>query len=129
MSAWSGEIDRLVQKAKVEGGLVVQLGSTETLASGLGSRVLVHGLDTDSGRIASTRKAIMAKGLYGPLSVTTYDGKTLPYAENMVNLLIVNNASQVSHDEMMLDEVGLLGCARVERLLLLGATPVLHTWF
>ncbi len=73
------------------GGLIVCIGcDNPELLGKLGSNdsCLVHALDTDSERIAGARAVLREKKLYGKISVDTWNGKHLPYVDNLVNLLI-----------------------------------------
>ena len=76
-------------------GLVVQLGADDvTLAASLsrsGSH-LVEVLDTDAGRISDAQSSIRKNGFYGLASAEQVsDFKRLPYAESLVNVLIVQS--------------------------------------
>jgi len=62
---------------------------------------LVHVLDVDAVKVAKARKLIQSKRLYGPVSVDTFDGKNLPYADNLINLLIDESGKwQVAREEI-----------------------------
>ncbi len=67
----------------------------------LGDGYLVHGLDTNAANVAKARAALRSKGLYGPVSVAQYDGKTLPYADNIVNLIVADTLGDVPEAEAM----------------------------
>ncbi|MHC4540722.1 MAG: hypothetical protein ACYS74_13215, partial [Planctomycetota bacterium] len=76
----------------VNGGLVVCIGCDDPqLLVGIGraGRWLVHGLDTDVEKVEAARKFIQSKGMYGKVAVDVFDGKSLPYVGNLVNLLVV----------------------------------------
>jgi outer membrane protein assembly factor BamB len=62
---------------------------------------LVHGLDVDAAKVAKARKYIDSKRLYGPVSVDTFDGKNLPYADNLVNLVVAGELGNISKEEAM----------------------------
>lgn len=88
----------------VKGGLIVHLGCGDgrlTAALYANERYLVHGLDTDDADIAQARKHIRSQGRYGPVSVARYDGRRLPYGDNMVNLLVADSLGNVSRQEAM----------------------------
>jgi len=89
----------------VTGGLVVHVGCGDgalTAALRAGDGYLVQGLDTSAGNVAKARKTLSAKGLYGKVTARTFDGKTLPYRANMVNLVVVSDAeSRVPKAEIM----------------------------
>ncbi|MFO7903605.1 MAG: PQQ-binding-like beta-propeller repeat protein [Planctomycetota bacterium] len=95
--------ESIYRDTAVTGGLVVHLGCgtgeyTTTLR--VNKRYLVHGLDTDAKQINAARERIYSQGLAGPVSVSVFDGKRLPYAKNTVNLLIVEKLGKVTEDEV-----------------------------
>jgi len=92
------------QAATKVSGLVVHLGCGDgrLTASLLSEKVsIVHGLDGSAADIAKAREHIQDKGLYGKISVEQWDESFLPYVDNMVNLLVVEDAAGVSEDEQM----------------------------
>jgi outer membrane protein assembly factor BamB len=94
----------ILQAAGVPGGLIVHLGCGDgrlTAALGADRQYLVHGLDGDPDAVAKTRAHLQQLGLYGRVSVDTLDGPTLPYANNLVNLLLVEDAGLVSMAECL----------------------------
>jgi predicted RNA methylase len=85
---------RILDAGGVKGGLVVHLGcgdGTLTAALHAGDSYLVHGLDTDPAAVAKARETIAVKGLYGKVSVDVFDGKRLPYVDNLVNLVVAED--------------------------------------
>ncbi len=88
----------------VKGGLIVHLGcggGALTAALGTGDTYLVHGLDTDAKAVAKARAYIRSRGLYGRVSADTFDGKRLPYAENLANLVVADDLGAVTEAEAM----------------------------
>jgi len=88
----------------IKGGLIVHVGCGDgQLAASLGASdgYLVHGIDVDARKVKAARRHIQSLGLYGRVSVDTFDGKQLPYADNLVNLLVAENLSDVPMDEVM----------------------------
>jgi outer membrane protein assembly factor BamB len=86
--------EQILSTSGVKGGLVVVIGCKDpALLTALRSSesYIIHGLDVDRKRVDAARKHIMTKGCYGKVSADVWDGKQLPYADNIVNLLI--NAS------------------------------------
>ncbi len=86
-----------------EGGLVVHLGCGDgklTAALCAGDSYLVHGLDTDAEQVAEAREYIRSLGLYGKVSVDTFDGQRLPYVDNLVNLVVASGECQVASEEI-----------------------------
>ncbi len=94
----------LLALSGVRGGLVVHLGcgGGEVIA-GLcaGDGFVVHGLDADAVNVAAARKHIKSLGLYGRVSVRRWDEATLPYIDNMVNLVVCEDAGKVPAGEIM----------------------------
>jgi len=89
--------------AGVSGGVAVHLGCGDGKSTaGLHSddRLLVCGLDTDGGNIAKARKHIDSLGLYGKVTAETYDGKNMPYGDNIVNLIVIESAANVTGKEI-----------------------------
>ncbi len=93
----------LLTKAGVTGGLIVQLGCGDgalTAALHRGSAYVVQGLDTDKQRVQTVRESVRAKGKLGPVSIDWWDGQHLPYTDNLVNLIIVNEPAHVAQTEL-----------------------------
>jgi len=87
----------------VQGGLVVHLGCgdgkrTASLLNGDG--FLVQGLDANGENVAAARRHIRSLGHYGRISIDAFDGKRLPYADDIVNLMLVESGLQVSTEEI-----------------------------
>lgn len=95
----------VVEDSGIKGGIIVQVGCDEgknLVTYRQKGPFLVHGLDADVKILARTRVKLQAEGLYGPISVAEYNGKHLPYAENVVNLLIVKESPcSVSEKEIL----------------------------
>jgi outer membrane protein assembly factor BamB len=95
---------KILDATGVKGGLIVDLGCGDgrlTAALDVNDRYLVHGLDTNPNAVAAARRYIQKLGLYGKVSVETLESRDLPYADNLVNLLVVENLSGVSKEECM----------------------------
>jgi len=96
--------DTVLERAGVKGGLIVHVGcdSPATLAElRAGDQYVVHGLDTDAANVAAARAMLRTKGVYGATSVDQWDGRNLPYADNLVNLVIVPAGAAVKTEEIM----------------------------
>jgi len=90
--------------ADYTGGLIVHLGCGDgrlTAALHAGDGSVVHGLESDAVRAAAAREHIRELGLYGQVSVDVLDGTRLPYADNLVNLLVVSRPLSVSRGEIL----------------------------
>jgi len=95
---------RILDACGVKGGLVVHLGCGDgrlTAELRANDSYLVHGLDTDAKSVANAREFIQSKGLYGKVSVDTFDGKHLPYADNLVNLLVAEDLGGVTMEDVL----------------------------
>jgi len=96
--------DDILQATGVKGGLVVHLGCGDgklTAALRANDSFLVHGLDVDAASVESARKHVRSLGLYGKVSIDTFDGTRLPYAENLVKLLVAEDLGGVDMSEVM----------------------------
>ncbi len=88
----------------VKGGLIVHLGcGNGTLTAQLrsGEQYFVHGLDTNAAEVASARDNLIRQGIYGPVSADQWDGEHLPYADNLVNLIIAEEPENLSEAELL----------------------------
>ena len=95
---------QILDTCGVRGGLVVHLGcggGTLTAALRADDRYLVHGLDTGPGQVEEARAHIKSLGLYGTVSVDCLDGRRLPYADNLVNLVVAEDIGDVPMNEVM----------------------------
>jgi len=95
--------DEILQQSGVKGGLVVHLGCGDgelTAALRAGDGFLVKGLDTNVENIERARRHIRAHGLYGPVSVDVFDGRSLPLIDNLVNLLVADDLGDVPMAEV-----------------------------
>ena len=83
-----------LEDSGVKGGLIVVVGCDDAkLIAELGAsdKFLVQALDTDKQKVSKLRDALSGSDSYGRISAAVFDGKTLPYADNLVNLLIARN--------------------------------------
>ncbi len=75
----------------VQGYYLVHLGCGDgelTTALRANDSYVVHGLDKNAENVAQARKHVRSSGLYGPVSVEQCNGKSLPYASNLINLVV-----------------------------------------
>jgi outer membrane protein assembly factor BamB len=88
----------------LQGGFVVHVdcGSGE-LAGVLGrqQQYQVHGLVTEESQLAAARAHIRSTGRYGPVAIDQLHDGRLPYIDNMVNLLIIEEGDQLLAGEPM----------------------------
>ncbi|MHC4175448.1 MAG: outer membrane protein assembly factor BamB family protein, partial [Planctomycetota bacterium] len=98
---WAREI---LDTTGVQGGIVVHLGCGDgklTAALRASDRYTVHGLEADPAKVAEARSYIQAQGLYGPVSVEQYSGSVLPYTDNLINLVVVQDAGNIPWSKVM----------------------------
>jgi outer membrane protein assembly factor BamB len=96
--------EELLKMSGIKGGLIVHLGCSngqQTARLRAGDQYFVHGLDRDPANVAAARDYIQERGIYGPVSVDRWDGRDLPYADNLVNLVIVEESGSVSEAELL----------------------------
>ena len=102
----------ILDAAGVKGGLVVHVGcgdgkltaalcAGEGPSAGLRTGYLVQGLDADAANVEKARKHIRGLGVYGQVSADVCRGARLPYADNLVNLVVAENLGRVPMAEVM----------------------------
>ena len=94
----------IVLSSGVQGGLIVHLGCGDGQLTGslrIGDAFLVHGLDVDPTTVDQARTHIGSLTREGQVSADVFDGRHLPYADNLVNLILVSDAHDVSRDELL----------------------------
>ena len=103
-SARAQGVADLLRQAPATAGLLVHAGcgdGSELASLRLGEATLVHGLERDPAKLAVARERLLAAGLNGPVSVDLWDGVNLPYADNLVNRLILDDDTAVAQDEIL----------------------------
>ena len=96
--------DDVLKTSGLQGGLIVHLGCGDgkrTAALRAGDAFVVHGLDTDPTAVARARQHIQSLGLSGTVSADVFDGRHLPYVDNLVNLLVADDLGNVTQTEVM----------------------------
>jgi outer membrane protein assembly factor BamB len=96
--------DSVLERCGIQGGLIVHLGcgdGTFTTTLRAGKAFLVHGLDTDPAHVDKARRHVRTLGLYGPVSIDRFDGRSLPHVDNLANLVVASDLGQVPMDEVM----------------------------
>ena len=88
----------------VQGGLVVHVGCGDgklTAALRASESYLVHGLDAEAANIRKAREHAGKLGLGGKVSFEQWTRKTLPYADNLVKLLVAEDLGDAPMAEVM----------------------------
>lgn len=94
LSASAEKVNTFLKKSNIQGGFIVYAGCGDgTLVAELGKKkqYAIQGLENDQQQVEKARQTISATGNYGRLSIKLWRGKKLPYAENLVNLLIIDD--------------------------------------
>ncbi len=95
---------QILDATGIKGGLIVHLGCGDgklTAALHAGEGYTVHGLEADPAKAAKARSYIQSRDIYGPVSVEQFSGSVLPYADNLINLIVVQDAGKVPINEVM----------------------------
>lgn len=94
----------ILQEAGIEGGFVVHLHCDEaqlTAQIGQGDRYHVQGLCTDPKQVQAARGRLRKEGVYGQVTVGHFEGKNLPYQDDLVNLVVAERLGEVPRREVM----------------------------
>jgi len=103
-AAVAGVADDVLRLSGVKGGLVVHIGCGEgELTSALRHThaFLVHGLDRDATKVAAARRRMVEHGLHGEVTVEHWTKRTLPFNDNLVNLIVIEDAGEIPTTEVM----------------------------
>jgi outer membrane protein assembly factor BamB len=88
------QVNSFLEESNIKGGFVVHAGCGDgalTAALGNNKQYVIQGLEKDEKQIEKARHTVLATGNYGRVSVKHWQGNKLPYAENLVNLLIIDD--------------------------------------
>jgi len=94
---------RILAETGVQGGLIVHVGCGDgalTVALRAGDGFLVHGLDTDAGNVQQARVRVDELKLHGKVTADTFDGRALPFIDNVVNLIVAESLGGVPMAEV-----------------------------
>ncbi len=95
---------RLIGESGVKAGFFVHLGLEDGMfiqSLRQNDATQVHGLVRDASKIPTIREQLQSNGVYGDVSVDSFSGDTLPYVDNLVNLIVVEELGNVSVDEVL----------------------------
>jgi len=95
---------QILEATGVDGGLIVHLGCGHgrlTAELCAGPSYLVHGLDAYAENVHEARRYVQTLGLCGQVSIDRLDGTRLPYVDNLVNLVVAEDAGAVPTDELL----------------------------
>lgn len=98
------EAAKIFQESGFSGGFVVHLGATDgnlTAALKKNNGTQVQALVLSAAEADAMRRVIAGKTQYGEVAVDIYGGKELPYIDNLVNLIVLEDRGQVPDSELM----------------------------
>tara|TARA_B100000676_G_scaffold63020_1_gene62391 strand:+ start:2814 stop:6668 length:3855 start_codon:yes stop_codon:yes gene_type:complete len=98
------EAASIPESLNVQGGFIVHLGcgdGEQTLNLRPNESYQVHGLDKDPENVSLARAKVREAGVYGPVSIDRLAGQTLPYIDDMVNLVVVEKLGEIPMSEVM----------------------------
>jgi len=93
----------ILEATGIRGGLVVHLGCGDgqlTAALHADHRYVVQGLDPVEQNVQEANRHIASLGLQGAVSVKHWPHDFLPYADNLVNLVVSEDLDRISMDEI-----------------------------
>ncbi len=95
----------ILAESGIRGGLTVCVGCRDGALCadlGAGKGRLVQGLDRRADVVDKARRHVQSKGLYGRVSIDRWTtAPRLPYADNLVNLLVIAKGETVPQDEVL----------------------------
>ena len=101
---FAADVAQILNETGIKGGIIVHIGCDDPgrLAElGAGTACVVHGLDTDAVKVAKARAFLSARRVHGPVSASVYNGKKLPYIDNLVNLVIADELGPLTREEVL----------------------------
>lgn len=87
-----------------DGGIIVHVGcgdGTNTLRLCQADTWVVRGLDRDADKVRAARKRIVEAGRYGPVSAAVWDGDVLPFVDNSIDVILLDNGEQVAVEQCL----------------------------
>ncbi|MFO0922135.1 MAG: PQQ-binding-like beta-propeller repeat protein [Pirellulales bacterium] len=98
------DVQKIAETSGVQGGFVVHVGIQDgklTQALKRNASFQVQGLDRDAKTVAQVRERLVREGVYGDIAVERWIGNELPYIDNLVNLMVIDDSQEVSKVEVM----------------------------
>ena len=95
---------QIVQASRAPGGVISVVGATDArlaLALARQGSFVVHCLCPNSATCDTVRKEIRANGRYGTVSAMVLEAATLPYANNLVNLVVALKPGKIPVSELL----------------------------
>ena len=85
-------------------GVCVQVGCSDgAMTADLAQcgNLLVHALEADEELVKAARRTLIQRGLYGQAAVEHWTGSSLPYEDNLVNVLVAGKPGEVRDKEIL----------------------------
>ncbi len=101
--AYAERAGGIIKASGVKGGLVVVIGCDDpALLANLhkAGPYLVRGLDTDAKKIASARKLLLQRNIYGSVAVSLLRDGQLPYVDGLVNMIVIADDTRIADEEI-----------------------------
>ncbi|KKN07575.1 hypothetical protein LCGC14_1065590, partial [marine sediment metagenome] len=115
---------RIVKAAGTTAGIAVHVGCGDgrlTVDLARQGDFYVHGIDPSRTMVEKARRYVRAQGLGGErIGIEQADLKSLPYADNLVNLIVVDDPARATRGGLTTDEI--------RRVLAPGGAAVLGAW-
>ena len=95
---------QIIRTSGASGGICAIVGATDTdlaLAIAKQGRFVVHCLAPDAKTCDALRKTIRASGPYGTVSADVLNGSQLPYADNLLNIIVTGDDCRVAKAELL----------------------------
>jgi len=95
----------ILDTSGIHGGLIVHIGCGSgrlTAALHANEQYLVQALGRGETAVEEARRYVRERGLYGQVSVEYWAEDHLPYADNLVNLVVIRDAGYVIRDEELM---------------------------
>ena len=103
-AVWADDARKILDASGVKGGLVVHIGCGDgqlTANLARADSYIVQGLGTQRAQVEKAQQNIRKKGIYGKVSATLFNGRSLPYADDLVNLVVASDLGSLSMAEVM----------------------------
>ncbi|KPL02422.1 MAG: hypothetical protein AMK75_02785, partial [Planctomycetes bacterium SM23_65] len=100
--------ENIVRSAGINTGLCVHLGCTDghlTAELAGQGKFVVHGVASTREAAETARRHLQSLGLHGTVSIHHADFSRLPYVENLVNLVVVDDFTDAQKKGLPLEEV------------------------
>ncbi|MBN2317053.1 MAG: PQQ-binding-like beta-propeller repeat protein [Sedimentisphaerales bacterium] len=98
------QAEQILKICDIKGGLIVHIGCGDgqlTTALYTNSSYLIHGLDRSTKHVAQAREYLQSLGVYGNVSIDKLEDNTLPYIDNLANLVVSEDLGTIPMSEVM----------------------------